>query len=120
MISASQLYDFVQCPHRLALDVFGNPVEKDDPNAFVELLWEQGVTHEENIVGLIGITANMKVVDASNRENETRAAIQRREPLIYGGRLPPFPAALFLALFCLYVSLAIFPINLSRFYHQGQ
>ena len=87
MISATQLYDFVQCPHRVALDVFGNPAEKDDPNDFVKLLWEQGVTHEENIVAAIGITANMKVVDSSKRESETRAAMQRREPLIYGGRL---------------------------------
>jgi predicted RecB family nuclease len=60
---------------------------KDDPNPFVELLWEQGVTYEEYIVEVIGITANMKVVDPSQWEAETRTAMQRREPLIYDGRL---------------------------------
>lgn len=87
MISATQLYNHVQCPHRVFLDVFGNPAEKDDPNAFVELLWEQGVVHEANIVATLGITANMRLVDAADRERETRAAMQRREPLIYSGRL---------------------------------
>lgn len=87
MISASQLYNLVQCPHRVTLDLFGNPAEKDEPNAFVELLWEQGVIHEENIVATLGITANMKIVDATDRERETRAAMQRHERLIYGGRL---------------------------------
>lgn len=60
MISATQLYDHVQCPHRVTLDIFGNPADKDDPNAFVELLWHQGVLHEKNMVTALGITANMK------------------------------------------------------------
>lgn len=87
MISATQLYDQVQCPHRVFLDVFGSPADKDEPNAFVEMLWEQGVTHEANIVATLGITANVRIVDAADRERETRAAMQRREPLIFGGRL---------------------------------
>lgn len=87
VISATQLYDHVQCPHRVALDVFGNPAERDDPSAFVELLWEQGISHEATIAAGLGISANMKLVRAPDRERETRAAMQRREPLIYGGRL---------------------------------
>jgi predicted RecB family nuclease len=87
MITGSQLYDFVRCPHRVALDVFGNPAEKDEPNAFVELLWEQGVAHEVEIVGALGITADMSTVSAELREQETIAAMQRGEPLIYGGRI---------------------------------
>lgn len=87
MISASQLYDFVQCPHRIALDSFGDQTQRDAPDPFVQLLWEQGVDHEANIVAALGIGTNLVDVPPENRERETIAAMQRREPLIYGGRL---------------------------------
>lgn len=87
MITASQLYDYVQCPHRVYLDAFGDPTRKDEPNAFVELLWEQGVAHESDIVQTLGITADMSTVPVMDRERETRAAMGRGEPLIYQGRL---------------------------------
>jgi len=87
MITASQLYNYVQCPHRVYLDAFGDPARRDEPNAFVELLWEQGVDHEAQIVGTLGITADMSVVPFADRERETRLAMQRGEPLIYQGQL---------------------------------
>ncbi len=87
MISATQIYNYVQCPHRVSLDVFGNPAERDEPNAFVELLWEQGITHENAIVATLGITANLKEISLAEREQATLAAISRNEKLIYGGRL---------------------------------
>lgn len=87
MISASQLYDFVQCPHRVVLDATRPIAERDEPNAFVELLWEQGVDHEAAIVASMNITANMRLVPAEDRERETRGAMGRGEALIYGGRL---------------------------------
>lgn len=87
MISASQLYDFVHCPHRIALDVFGDQSQRDEPNPFLQLLWEQGVDHEANIAASIGISTNIRQLPLVDRERETLAAMQRREPLIYGGRL---------------------------------
>lgn len=87
MISATQLYDYVQCPHRVFRDAFSDAADRDETSPFVELLWEQGVTHENNIAAGLNITASMKLVDIATREMETRAAINRREPLIYGGRL---------------------------------
>ncbi len=87
MISASQLYDFVQCPHRIALDVFGDQSLRDAPNPFVQLLWEQGIDHEASIVTSLPISTNIRQVPLGDRERETLAAMQRREPLIYGGRL---------------------------------
>lgn len=87
MISATQLYDYVQCPHRVFLDVFGNAAEKDDTSPFVELLWEQGLDHENAVAAQLNITANLKLLDVADRERETRAAAERHEPLIYGGRL---------------------------------
>lgn len=87
MISASQLYDFVQCLHRIALDVFGDQSQRDEPNPFVQVLWEQGVDHEANIVASLGISTDIRQVPLADRERETLAAMQRRDPLIYGGRL---------------------------------
>src|ERR1035437_1462536 len=43
MISATQLYDFVHCPHRVSMDAFGDATERDETSPFVELLWEQGL-----------------------------------------------------------------------------
>jgi uncharacterized protein len=87
MISATQLYDFVHCPHRVSMDTFGDPEERDETSPFMELLWEQGLVHEAKIAAGLKITANLKLLDVADRERETLSAIARREPLIYGGRL---------------------------------
>jgi len=87
VISATQIYDAVQCPHRVSLDLWANPNLRDDPNPFVELLWHQGVDHEEQIRTSLSVTADMSRIAKEDRERETRAAIARREPLIYRGRL---------------------------------
>jgi predicted RecB family nuclease len=87
MISAAQLYDFVHCPHRVFMDEFGKPDERDEISPFVELLWEQGLVHEAVIAAGLKITANLKLFGASVREKETLLAMARHEPLIYGARL---------------------------------
>jgi len=87
MIEASQLYDYVQCPHRVYLDAFGDPSLRDEPNAFVQLLWQQGLDHEEKIVEALGVTADMSAVPLVDRERETRQAMKRGEPLIFQGYL---------------------------------
>jgi predicted RecB family nuclease len=87
MITASQLYDFVRCPHRISLDAFGNLSLRDEPNPFVQLLWEQGIDHEASIVASLSIGLDIRHLSAMDRERETLAAIKKRVPLIYGGRL---------------------------------
>ena len=86
MISAAQLYDFVHCPHRVFMDAFGDPGERDETSPFVELLWEQGLDHEATIAAGLKITANLKLIGVADRERETLLAMARHEPLIYGGR----------------------------------
>ena len=49
-VTASMLYDLASCPHRVTMDVFADPPERDAPNAFVELLWEHGSVHEKEAV----------------------------------------------------------------------
>lgn len=85
MVSASQLYDYVQCPHKVFLDAYGDVTEKDATSPFVELLWVQGLVHEAKIAEQLPVTANLSKVAVAERERETQAAMRRKEHLIYGG-----------------------------------
>ena len=87
MTTASQIRDYVICPHRVTMDAFGNLADRDEPNSFVEMLWENGIEHEAAVAASLGITADMSTVSLADRERETRAAMARGEPLIYRGRL---------------------------------
>lgn len=49
-ITASMLYNFVQCPHRVSLDLFGNPAKKDPVSVFVQLLWDKGNEFEREVI----------------------------------------------------------------------
>ncbi|GAG08972.1 unnamed protein product, partial [marine sediment metagenome] len=49
-ITASMLYDLVQCPHRSYLDVHGDPSEKDSVSPFVQLLWDRGHAFEKEVI----------------------------------------------------------------------
>jgi uncharacterized protein len=88
MISASMLYDYVQCPHRVRLDLFADPHDRDDVSAFVELLWERGNAFERNVIeALEEPFLNLKDEPLSERERLTREAMASRQSLIYGGRI---------------------------------
>ena len=87
MITASQIYDHVACSHRPVLDATKPKSERDETSAFIEMLWEQGVEHEASVLAGLGITADMSQVPLEQREAATLAAMARKEPLIYRGRL---------------------------------
>lgn len=54
-ITASKLYNYIQCPHRVWRDIYGPQEEKiKETNPFVQLLWDRGVQHEETVVGKLG------------------------------------------------------------------
>src|SRR5262249_10964994 len=87
-ITASILYDLVHCPQRVALDVFGNPALRDPVNPFVRLLWEHGTLYEREVVaGLSQPFLDLSHFEGEAKEDRTRQAIARGEPLIYGGRV---------------------------------
>lgn len=88
LITASMLYDLVQCPKRVELDLFGDPAERDEANAFVQMLWRRGALHERNVVESVELHA-LDLTGAPSDEKEllTRQAMLSGEPLIYGGRI---------------------------------
>ena len=88
MITASMLYSFTTCPHRVSLDLFGNPEERDEVSPFVELLWERGHAFEMETIESLGVPfLNLRNEPLAQREEMTTRAIANREDLIYGGRI---------------------------------
>jgi uncharacterized protein len=87
-VTASTLYDFVQCPTRVALDAFGDATKRDPINPFVRLLWERGTLFERETIAKL----NQPFTDLSGskhdeRERLTLEAMRRSDALIYGGRI---------------------------------
>ena len=87
-ITASMLYDYVQCPHRVYLDLFGDPDRRDPISAFVQLLWERGSAYEQETIEKLQIPyENFRAYLAEENEKLTLQAIKRGDSLIYGGRI---------------------------------
>jgi predicted RecB family nuclease len=87
-IAASTLYDFVQCPTRVALDAFGDASKRDPINPFVRLLWERGTLFErETIAKLDQPFTDLSEFKGEEKEQLTLEATRRGDGLIYGGRI---------------------------------
>jgi predicted RecB family nuclease len=85
-VTASLLYDLVQCPQRVALDAFGDTANRDEINAFVRLLWERGTLFErETIAKLNTPFTDLSKASDTDRERLTLEAMARGDSLIYGG-----------------------------------
>lgn len=86
MITASILYNLVECPQRVALDVFGDIAERDEISPFVRLLWERGSLFEQETVSKLQIPfVDLSETDDGDRERLTLEAMSNGMPLIYGG-----------------------------------
>src|SRR5438270_13459239 len=87
-VTASVLYDFVQCPQRVALDAFGHAVDRDEINPFVRLLWERGTLFERETIAKLQLPfVDLSKADDADRERLTLEAMVRGDPLIYGVRI---------------------------------
>jgi predicted RecB family nuclease len=87
-VTASALYNLVQCPQRVALDAFGDAALRDETNPFVRLLWERGTLYEREIIARLDVPfVDLSNLDAQERETRTLEAMRRGDPLIFGGRI---------------------------------
>lgn len=87
-ITASMLYNLVQCPHRLTLDIHQDPSEKDPESKFVQLLWESGTAFEHEVMEELKIPfTNLSAFTGEEKELRTKEAIDQRAELIYSGRI---------------------------------
>ena len=87
-ITASTLYDLVQCPKRVERDMFGDPQERDEISPFVAMLWQRGTVYEQEVLagGSLAVL-DLSQAEGDDKERLTLEAMQRGEPLIYGGRI---------------------------------
>ena len=87
-ITASKLYDYIKCPHKVWRDVYGPQDEKiQETNPFVQMLWDRGVAHEENVVSEMGEYLDLSKGSFEERFEKTISAIRNETPLIYQGVL---------------------------------
>ncbi len=87
-ITGSMLYNLVNCPHRVTMDLFADPAERDAVSPFLRLLWERGTAHEKEVVsGIEDAFVDLSMYDGEEKERLTLAAMDRGEPLIYSARI---------------------------------
>lgn len=86
LITASKLYDYFKCPHRVWRDVYGPQNEKNlEPNPFVQLLWDKGVLREKEVVKGLGALLDLSSSNKEEQFNKTIEAMKSGIPLIYHG-----------------------------------
>jgi len=87
-LTASKLYDYTQCPHRVWRDLYGPMSEKnEEPNPFVQLLWERGVRYEEKVLAGLGDILSLKGLSQKDNKEKTLQALNQGVPLIYQGMI---------------------------------
>ena len=70
------------------MDLFADPAERDEPNSFVQLLWEQGSGFEKEVIeGLQVPYTDLSTYGADENKKLTLEAMARDDALIYGGRI---------------------------------
>ena len=88
MITASMLYDYISCPHRVSQDLFESAAKKDPVSPFVQLLWDRGTAHEQEVMASLNLPfLDLSGFDGAERERLTTNAMQESVPLIYSGRI---------------------------------
>jgi predicted RecB family nuclease len=88
LITASMLYNLIQCPHRLNLDLHEDPSKKDPESKFVELLWERGTLFENEVISKLKIPfTDLSAFLIEEKELRTFEAMDKKTKLIYGGRI---------------------------------
>lgn len=87
-VTASMLYDLLACPHRLTMDLYGDVSRRDEPNPFVQLLWEKGSLFEKDVISNLRIPfLDLSHYSEDEKERLTTDAMRRGESLIYSGRI---------------------------------
>jgi predicted RecB family nuclease len=70
------------------MDAFGNPADREEPNPFIELLWERGSLFERDTIAKLGEPfTDLSTLAGDDKEHATREAMSRGDVLIYNGRL---------------------------------
>lgn len=82
-ITASDFFSYNHCPHKVWRDAHSDPQERDPVNAFMKLLWEKGIQHEDNVMESLGEYEDLSGGSHEERVRKTLDAMGRGVPLIY-------------------------------------
>jgi uncharacterized protein len=86
-ITASQLYDYISCPHRVSLDAHRGRAGRDEVSPFVRLLWERGASFEGEVLTALGDSAVRVPSSDGDRIAATLAHMDDGAAIILGGRI---------------------------------
>ena len=87
-ITASKLYNYTQCPHKVWRDVHGPQEEKSkEINPFVQMLWDKGISYEQERMFLVGDYLDISKGTFEERFEKTTQAMKKGVTLIYQGVL---------------------------------
>jgi len=87
-ITASMLYDLVQCPHRVTMDLYGDYSKRAEVSPFVQLLWEKGSLYEKKVIAALSLPfLDLSPYKEQDKERRTIEAMNSGVPLIYNGRI---------------------------------
>ncbi|MCA9396395.1 MAG: PD-(D/E)XK nuclease family protein, partial [Candidatus Omnitrophica bacterium] len=87
-ITASMLYDLVQCEKRVELDNSGDPSLRDKINPFIQMLWDRGALFEKETIQQLEMPfEDLSAYSLDIKEQKTYEAMDRKDALIYGGRI---------------------------------
>jgi len=82
------LYDLVQCPHRVTMDLFGDYSQRAEVSPFVQLLWEKGSLYEKKVIGNLSISfLDLSPYKEQDKERRTLEAMESGVSLIYNSRI---------------------------------
>ncbi|KPJ61226.1 MAG: hypothetical protein AMJ46_02675 [Latescibacteria bacterium DG_63] len=92
LITATHIYNYLVCPHRIYLDAFGDAALMNEESDFEKLLWEKGAIHEEEVIQRLGLeVCRVDTEDPEQGEQETLRLMKSGEDLIYQGVLASGP-----------------------------
>jgi len=87
-ITASILYNYIRCPHRVTLDLSGDVSKRDPINPFIQLLWDRGNAFELEVIEALEVPfLNLRDKPPAERIRLTTEAMAVKTLLIYGGRI---------------------------------
>lgn len=88
-VTASQLYAYDTCPHRVWRDANLLQEQIDPANEFLQLLWEKGILYEAKVLSNLidGTYLDLKEGSKEERFENTLEAMRHKVPLIYQGVL---------------------------------
>ena len=82
------LYDLINCPHRVTMDLHADPNDRDETSAFVKLLWEKGALFEKEVIqGTHETFTDLSLFRGDEKLAQTTQAMLRGDALIYSGRI---------------------------------